>query len=459
MSAVHETSEGDMSTIPGCEIVGMLGEGGMGKVYLARQHALKRLVCVKVLAIPEGEDADLCRARFYREAELLASVSHPHILSIFDFGTTTDSHQPFLVTEYIEGGDLRRLMNPGEPMSIDQARIILLQIGEALTFLHGKGILHRDLKPENVLMPTDSLVKLGDLGIAVLQEEAGVLTKTLRGMGTVGYVSPEQQYGLKVDERTDQFSLAALSYELLTGRRPLGVFPPPSRLNPEVSRLLDAVVLRGLSEDPKDRYISVEEFVTALDRALAPSSRRAGRLSLAWIGSIAILFGLAGLAWILGLGSLKGLPIANATGGVRARGRDPGPESIGEGSERSRHRESPERSPECNRLVELRAYAIWDRIGRPVGQAGEAVREQNWKAAERQIQDEVKARAYKIWVKQGSPTGAAGELAQRSEHAGPPRPSCWKRPKPSCVDIRSPSLDSRVSDARDPSVEPRDTRV
>ncbi len=412
MSAVHETSEGDMSTIPGCEIVGMLGEGGMGKVYLARQHALKRLVCVKVLAIPEGEDADLCRARFYREAELLASVSHPHILSIFDFGTTTDSHQPFLVTEYIEGGDLRRLMNPGEPMSIDQARIILLQIGEALTFLHGKGILHRDLKPENVLMPTDSRVKLGDLGIAVLQEEAGVLTKTLRGMGTVGYVSPEQQYGLKVDERTDQFSLAALSYELLTGRRALGVFPPPSRLNPKVSRLLDAVVLRGLSEDPKDRYISVEEFVTALDRALAPSSRRAGRLSLAWIGSIAILFGLAGLAWILGLGSLKGLPIANATGGSEPGAAIPDPSPSAKDPNEPAP-STPERSPECNRLVELRAYAIWDRIGRPVGQAGEAVREQNWKAAERQIQDEVKARAYKIWVKQGSPTGAEG--ASRSE--------------------------------------------
>ena len=94
----------DASLVHGYEILQTLNEGGMGKIYLARQHALNRLVCVKVVSIPEGEDADLCRSRFCREAELLASVSHPHILSIFDFGTTADLGLPFLVTEYIEGG-------------------------------------------------------------------------------------------------------------------------------------------------------------------------------------------------------------------------------------------------------------------------------------------------------------------------------------------------------------------
>jgi eukaryotic-like serine/threonine-protein kinase len=413
MTALHGTSGGDLNTVPGCEIVGTISEGGMGKVYLARQHALKRFVCVKVLAIPEGEDADLCRARFYREAELLASASHPHILSIFDFGTTTDSHQPFLVTEYIEGGDLRRLMIPGEAMPIGQARSILLQVGEALTFLHGKGILHRDLKPENVLMPTSSLVKLGDLGIAVLQEEAGVLTKTLRGMGTVGYVSPEQQYGLKVDERTDQFSLAALSYELMTGRRALGVFPPPSQLNPNVNGVLDAVVLRGLSEDPKDRYTSVEEFVTALDRALAPSSRSVARRPLAIFGSIAILFGVAGLAWMLGLGFLKVRPIQNPPNRPDPTAAHPDRPPPAAGADEPSAK-AEEQSPEYNRLVELRAYAIWDRIGRPTGAAGEAVRVQNWTEAERQIRDEVKDRAYKIWVKQGSPMGERGALLREA---------------------------------------------
>ena len=293
------SSEAPTSVVHGYEIVQTLTEGGMGKIYLARQHALNRLVCVKVLSIPAGEEPDLCRSRFCREAELLASVSHPHILSIFDFGATPDLGLPFLVTEYIEAGDLRHRMRPGQPMAKSHVRSIILQIGDALTHLHGKGILHRDLKPENILMPSDSLVKVGDFGIAVMQDQAGQLTQSVRGMGTVGYVSPEQQYGLKVDERTDQYSLAALCYELLTGKRPLGLFPPPSQLNSELPRRLDDVVLRGLAEEPKNRFKSVAEFVTAFDRALAGSPSRVTLLPRALAASIVILILVAGLVWII----------------------------------------------------------------------------------------------------------------------------------------------------------------
>ena len=201
MPAIHGTSGPPTLVVHGYEILQTLNEGGMGKIFLARQHALNRVVCVKVLSIPAGEDAEVCRSRFCREAELLASVSHPHVLSIFDFGATADLGLPFLVTEYIEAGDLRRRMSSGQAMPVNQVRSIVFQVGEALTHLHTKGILHRDLKPENILMPTESLVKVGDFGIAVIQESAGLLTQTHRGMGTVGYVSPEQQYGLKVDER------------------------------------------------------------------------------------------------------------------------------------------------------------------------------------------------------------------------------------------------------------------
>jgi eukaryotic-like serine/threonine-protein kinase len=417
MSAMHEASGVEAPTVPGCEILGPLNEGGMGKVYLARQTALKRLVCVKVLAIPDGEDADLCRSRFNREAELLASVSHPHILSIFDFGTTSGSGLPFLITEYIEGGDLRRFMTPGQPMPVDRARSILLQVGEALAYLHSKGILHRDLKPENILMPTDSLVKVGDLGIAVLQEEAGVLTRSLRGMGTVGYVSPEQQYGLKVDERTDQYSLAALSYELLTGRRPLGLFPPPSRSNPRLSRAVDAAILRGLSEEPKDRFPSVRDFVAALDRGLLAPPWRARKRFLALVASFAVLFSAAGLALVLGFGSNMGAGIepgpaqpdpAQPDRATDRPAADPVPPRAGKAANEPGAM-TAEPSREITRLVELRAYWIWDRSGRPTGPAGEAVKEKNWLEAERQIRDEVGARAYQIWERQGRPTGTAGE--------------------------------------------------
>lgn len=394
MSATHETTGVDAPAIPGCEILRLLKEGGMGRVYLARQKALKRLVCVKVLAIPAGEDADLWRSRFNREAELLASVSHPRILSIFDFGTTSDTGLPFLVTEYIERGDLRRVMSPGQPMAVGPARSILHQVGEALTYLHSRGILHRDLKPENILMPTDTMVKVGDLGIAVLQGEAGLLTGSARGLGTIGYVSPEQQYALKVDERTDQYSLAALSYELLAGRRPLGLFPPPSRTNPRLSREVDAVILRGLSEEPRDRFPSVGEFSTALDRALAAPSWRARGRAVAAAFAIAAVIAAGSLIW------------SHVFGSGRDAGIGPAPPA---GPASGPIAKAPERSEEFTRLVELRAYVIWDRSGRPTGQAGEAVKDKNWLEAERQIREEVGDRAYRIWEKQGRPIGAAGE--------------------------------------------------
>ena len=411
MSAMHRTSGMDACPVQGFEIIRTLNEGGMGKIYLARQHALNRLVCVKVVSIPEGEDAEQCRSRFCREAELLASASHPHILSIFDFGTTSDLGLPYLVTEYIEGGDLRRRMTAGESAPIAFARSILHQVGDALTYLHNKGIVHRDLKPENILMPTESLAKVGDFGIAVLQDKVGVLTESAIGMGTVGYVAPEQQYGLKVDARADQYSLAALGYELLTGRRPLGLFPPPSRVNFELSQEVDRVILKGLAEEPKNRFASVQDFATALDSALADSSNRAWLLHRGAVLLVLSLLVLAALGWFF-QSSRPGGIVANA--GKQhpvAPNRQAAPPIPG--SATATPAEPPsmsvEQSADYKWLVEKRAYMIWIGRGRPIGLAGEAVREQNWHEAERQIANEVKTRAFQFWDKQGRPTGPAGE--------------------------------------------------
>ena len=140
MATAHGSSEVQNPTVHGYELQQLLGQGGMGRVYLARQQALKRLVCVKVLSIPEEENAGLCRAMFAREAELLASVSHPHILSVFDFGTTADCNLPFLVTEYVEEGDLRRRMSKGHAMPIDRVRLILTQVGKARSFFMARGL-------------------------------------------------------------------------------------------------------------------------------------------------------------------------------------------------------------------------------------------------------------------------------------------------------------------------------
>jgi serine/threonine-protein kinase len=256
---------------------------------------------------------------------------------------------------------------------------------------------------------------VGDLGIAVVQDEAGVLTRSRVGMGTIGYVSPEQQYALKVDERTDQYSLAALSYELLTGRRPLGLFPPPSRLNPRLSREVDAAILRGLSEEPKDRFPSVRDLVAALDRGLLSPPWRARKVPLALAALLAVLFSAAGLTWVLGFGSKPGATIGpdpvrphRAKDQPSANPAPPGPAKPAEGPPEK----APERSKIFTHLVELRAYSIWHRQGRPEGPAGKAVEVKNWLEAERQIREEVGTRAYHIWERQGSPTGEAGEAVR-----------------------------------------------
>jgi serine/threonine protein kinase len=190
-------------------------------------------------------------------------------------------------------------------------------------------------------MPTDSLCKVGDFGLAVMQDKAGLLTRSLRGFGTRGYVSPEQQYGLKIDERSDQYSLAALGYELLTGRRPLGQFLSPSRLNPQLPRKLDPVILRGLAEEPRDRYPSVREILTALERWLDSSPRKGPDGRLVITGLLVLLLMAAGVAAIVRVGPGKAVPGVNEDRQVAPQ---PAPAS---------------RSPEFTRLNELRAYRIW----------------------------------------------------------------------------------------------------
>src|SRR5262249_13163271 len=147
----------------------------------------------------------------------------------------------------------------------------------ALSYLHEHAILHRDLKPENILMDKEGTPKVTDFGLAVLDTDAGALSRLEQAMGTLGYVAPEQQYRLGVDERTDQYSMAALLYELLTGHQPLGIVKPPSQHNPALTDEIDAVLLRGLEEDPEDRYPSVRTFGEALDRSLWPRRARGRR--------------------------------------------------------------------------------------------------------------------------------------------------------------------------------------
>jgi hypothetical protein len=240
---------------------------------------------------------------------------------------------------------------------------------EALACLHRHGILHRDLKPENILMHDEHAPKVADFGIAVLRTGVGSLTQTGHGLGTLGYVAPEQQYGLKVDERADQYSLAAIAYELLTGEKPLGVFKPPSHYIPRLGPRVDAVILQALQEDPAARLPSIQAFGRALDGALAGTRPRPSRSLLGLLAAVAVTAGV--VAWLAAVEPAPGTsPESEAT--VPTKAKDPvdaKPVDL-----EATQRELVEKQLTAEQLVKEEvnrlAYGLWEAGGRPQGEAG-----------------------------------------------------------------------------------------
>ena len=287
-----ENEDSTLPLIPGYELLRPIGQGGMGVAYLAKQLSLGRLVVIKFLNRDPDHDPQVQAARFRLEAELMAHVSHPNIAMIIDYGISDGRH--FLVMEYVEGGDLRRYLDPKKPMGSYRVRNLLGPLVEALQCLHQHGILHRDLKPENILMAGGDTPKVSDFGIAMHSDVNGSPTHSEHFAGTIGYVAPEQQYRLPVDERTDQYSLAALCYELLTGQLPLGAFPLPSQVNSRLHASVDPVIRRALSEDRSDRYPTIRDFGAALDGALA--IRRGGHPPYRLVAAAALLAACGSLA-------------------------------------------------------------------------------------------------------------------------------------------------------------------
>ena len=250
---VPPTVESLAPSFPQLEILELLGQGGMGAVYKARQPGLDRLVAVKILPPEVGHDPAFAE-RFMREARALARLSHPNIVAVYDFGQQTGLY--YFVMEYVDGVNLRQAMNQ-QSVAANQALTIVGQVCDALQFAHDEGIVHRDIKPENILLDKKGRVKIADFGLSKLlgqgQPEIG-LTGTHQVMGTLRYMAPEQMEGFKqVDHRADIYSLGVVFYELLTGEVPLGRFEPPSHIV-EVDVRLDEVVLRSLAREPAKRY-------------------------------------------------------------------------------------------------------------------------------------------------------------------------------------------------------------
>jgi tRNA A-37 threonylcarbamoyl transferase component Bud32 len=250
---------------PQLEILELLGQGGMGAVYKARQKKLDRLIALKILP-PEVGQTEAFAERFTREARSMAKLNHQHAVTLYEFGKTDDGLYYFLM-EFVDGTDLRRVMLAGE-LGPSQAVAIVPQICEALHYAHIKGIVHRDIKPENILLDKDGNVKIADFGLAKLLDLPAniyTLTQTGQRMGTPHYMAPEQiEHPDQVDHRADIYSLGVVFYEMLTGELPLGRFAPPSK-KVEVDVRLDEVVLRTLEKEPDRRYQHASEVRTEVE--------------------------------------------------------------------------------------------------------------------------------------------------------------------------------------------------
>jgi serine/threonine-protein kinase len=262
--------------VGGYEIREELGHGGMGLVFRAYHPRLQRWAAIKVL-LNFGRRGDEM-ARFEREAQAVARLRHPHVLTVFDFGE--QDGQPYMITEYMEKGSLESHM-PGPASAKQAVASLILPLAEALDYAHSQGVVHRDVKPANVFLDGHYRPVLADFGLAKLFTGDSI---TMTGIvsGTPSHMSPEQARGLDLTGATDQYSLAVMAYTMLAGRLPFKgasamdllyahvqtPATPPSTINPDLNPAVDAVVLRALAKDPEQRWPTCVGFASALQAAL-----------------------------------------------------------------------------------------------------------------------------------------------------------------------------------------------
>jgi len=249
---------------PKLEILELIGRGGMGAVFKARQPRLDRVVALKILPLKKDTDPGFA-ARFTREARALAKLNHRNIVGVHDYGQVEGFH--YFIMEYVDGLNLRQVQQAGT-LAPAEALGIIPQICEALQFAHDEGVVHRDIKPENVLLDQKGQIKIADFGLAkILGTERSnfTLTEPNHVMGTPHYMAPEQvEHPQDVDHRADIYSLGVVFYELLTGELPLGKFAAPSR-KVQVDVRLDEVVLKALEKEPQLRYQQASEVKTEVE--------------------------------------------------------------------------------------------------------------------------------------------------------------------------------------------------
>jgi serine/threonine protein kinase len=266
ISFVPPSVEELTAQFPRYEILELIGHGGMGAVYKARQPKLDRAVAIKILPKTLGADHGFAE-RFEREAQAMAKLHHSRIVAVHDFGETPDGYL-YIVMEFVRGTTLGDLIK-NKALKSDQILAIVTQICDALKYAHEHGVIHRDIKPANIMLDVEGQVKVADFGLAKLADthERDSLTQANVAMGTPNYVAPEALVlDTQVDQRADIFALGVLLYEMLTGNVPRGVFVAPSDKIKNLDPRLDDVVMRAMQSEPENRYQQVTQFWTDIDR-------------------------------------------------------------------------------------------------------------------------------------------------------------------------------------------------
>jgi serine/threonine protein kinase len=257
--------------LPQYEIVKMLGRGGMGAVYQARQVSLDRPVAIKILSAELEENDSGFADRFKNEARAMGKLNHPGIVTVHDFGETPDGLL-YIVMEYVEGTDVARMISSQKRLHTEHAMAITAHVCDALAYAHERGIIHRDIKPANIMVGYDGAVKVADFGLAKLSADGQTMGLTQSGMamGTMHYMAPETlTMGIgSVDLRADIYAVGVMLYQMLTGKLPQGMFELPSMQIAGLDPRYDRIIAKALREDREIRYQSAGEMRADLDGIL-----------------------------------------------------------------------------------------------------------------------------------------------------------------------------------------------
>ncbi len=271
----------------------VLGSGGMGEVFLARDRVLGRDVALKVLRRQYAGDSEFAE-RFKREARSAARLSHPNIVQVYDRGETEEGAS-YIAMEYVPGGTLKERISDRGPLGASKAAALGAQVAEALGAAHDRGMVHRDIKPQNVLLTARDEAKVADFGIARAGSSV-TISKTGSVMGTAGYMSPEQAMGEPATPRSDLYSLGVVLYEAITGGLPYTAdnpialsmkhvtepLRPPGEIDPTIPEGMDALIVKLMAKDPEDRYASTDNLADDLwrvSRGLPPAAAGGSRSS------------------------------------------------------------------------------------------------------------------------------------------------------------------------------------